>query len=425
MLQLMTDYTELLTTGTVAGTDKFGFTKLTSKLEQQNLAKNAQVFLANNLTQSNLDAITYTYAELVKECHFADAECKESDFVRIMDPTYGACYQFNSKKPVTYRLSRAGIKNGLKMMLTIIQEETDGETDFLATTETSAARVAVTMQDTDVSVDAFGLNAGTGYVNAFAVRFSHMSRLQAPYGTCVNSMSADKYLYSANYSMESCYRSCYQLHIIEYCACGDPRYGLPDGARKCSTVADLECVTALKAEEENVTSAKHLDMLTDCDCNPPCEETTYVTTVSQSRFPADNYAIPSDCALVGNSTAWASEEACITWYRENAMVLQVYFERMNYELYSENVAYDVVAFSWDLGGQIGLWLGFSVITCVEVLGLVILICKFMCARRSTGPIYTPEEDHKKDLNDLGKQLSDSDSDADLSDDNAGKKQKKK
>lgn len=51
------------------------------------------------------------------------------------------------------------------------QEAPDGSSDFLATTETSAARVAVTMQDTDVSVDAFGLNAGTGYVNAFAVRF--------------------------------------------------------------------------------------------------------------------------------------------------------------------------------------------------------------------------------------------------------------
>jgi hypothetical protein len=47
----------------------------------------------------------------------------------------------------------------------------------------------------------------------------------------------------------------------------------------------------------------------------------------------------------------------------------IYFPEMFYEIVEEKESYDLVAFLCDVGGTFGLFLGCSVLTCVEVLEL--------------------------------------------------------
>ena len=49
--------------------------------------------------------------------------------------------------------------------------------------------------------------------------------------------------------------------------------------------------------------------------------------------------------------------------------MQVFYEQLNYEKLSESQAYGFVNLLADFGGQMGLWVGMSFLTCCEILFL--------------------------------------------------------
>ena len=53
--------------------------------------------------------------------------------------------------------------------------------------------------------------------------------------------------------------------------------------------------------------------------------------------------------------------------RQNIGKLVMYFPTMSYEIVKEKNAYDIIAFLCDIGGTFGLFLGFSILTVIELL----------------------------------------------------------
>uniref|UniRef100_A0A0K0DIK5 Degenerin-like protein unc-105 n=1 Tax=Angiostrongylus cantonensis TaxID=6313 RepID=A0A0K0DIK5_ANGCA len=56
--------------------------------------------------------------------------------------------------------------------------------------------------------------------------------------------------------------------------------------------------------------------------------------------------------------------------REQGAMVEVYYEQLNYESLLESEAYGLPNLLSDFGGQLGLWMGVSVITIMEVFILV-------------------------------------------------------
>jgi len=124
--------------------------------------------------------------------------------------------------------------------------------------------------------------------------------------------------------------------------------------------------------------------ITSCNCPQPCAEGDYTVTVSNALWPSQSFT-PQQCeAFTSWPPSWSDASECHDWYANNTLLIEVYYERMNYQDLSESAAYGPVNLISDIGGQLGLWMGLSAITVVEFLSLCVLLliyCFAKCCRK--------------------------------------------
>ena len=66
-----------------------------------------------------LQTAMYSYDDLIAECTFNGIDCNQTSFSTFYSPIYGACYSFNNDPNLNYTTSRAGMKYGLKLLITV------------------------------------------------------------------------------------------------------------------------------------------------------------------------------------------------------------------------------------------------------------------------------------------------------------------
>ena len=112
-----------------------------------------------------------------------------------------------------------------------------------------------------------------------------------------------------------------------------------------------------------------------CDCLPECEETIYDVSVSSSAIPND-YARES---LVESLNVPQINAGNID---KNIIRLKIFFREMRYTLIEQQRLYSSTSLFGELGGQMGLCLGASFLTAVELLQLLGTLCAWLCKRPS-------------------------------------------
>uniref|UniRef100_A0A914W406 Uncharacterized protein n=1 Tax=Plectus sambesii TaxID=2011161 RepID=A0A914W406_9BILA len=242
----------------------------------------------------------------------------------------------------------------------------------MSTSEAAGVRLSIHGQLEYPFPDTFGYSAPTGFVSSFGIRRRKVERLPAPYGDCVQDGKDDKYIYRDHvYQPEGCHRSCFQHALIKSCSCGDPRLPLPPNGTHCSAYnsAARQCLETKMAELGDFHHPNRLN----CDCKQPCTHDAYGVTYSCAKW-------PSSAADAGDCDDMHPEE-CVEHYKQQAAMLEIYYEQLNYESLTETEAYGMVNLIADFGGQLGLWMGISVITCMEFAVLIFDLATLCCQRR--------------------------------------------
>ena len=151
-----------------------------------------------------------------------------------------------------------------------------------------------------------------------------------------------------SYSESACLVDCVHNTIARECRCVSARsFYRPD----TSQYAQLPDCTL-----ENICCI--LDALTspsDCPCSVACTSTRYEATVSYSYFPAEY--ISQKLARSLNTTP--------ANFFINSLEVNVYFDTLNIETLTTDEAYSFIALLSDIGGQVGLFLGLSVISVLQ------------------------------------------------------------
>ncbi|CAJ0601611.1 unnamed protein product [Cylicocyclus nassatus] len=179
------------------------------------------------------------------------------------------------------------------------------------------------------------------------------------------------------------------MRVLDQCGCGDPRFPLPsDDKRYCSatSVTDRQCLSNLISSSGGY---HHLQL--ECDCCQPCTEKVFETSYSAAAWPSMNFKIGASCpADIFNDTG-----ACTEYYRVNTAYVEIYYLQLNFETLRETAGYTMVNLFSDFGGNLGLWIGFSVITVCEIIELIFeigyyLLCIKPIRYTKSGPIAANE-----------------------------------
>nr|XP_008172064.1 acid-sensing ion channel 1 isoform X2 [Chrysemys picta bellii] len=127
-----------------------------------------------------------------------------------------------------------------------------------------------------------------------------------------------------------------------------------------------------------------------CVCEMPCNVTRFGKELSMVK-------IPSKASAKYLAKKYNKSEQYIG---ENFLVLDIFFEALNYETIEQKKAYEVAGLLGDIGGQMGLFIGASILTVLELFDYAYEVIKYKLCRRAKC-----QKNHKRNNTDKGVALS--------------------
>ncbi|XP_032220870.1 acid-sensing ion channel 1C [Nematostella vectensis] len=281
--------------------------------------------------------------------------CSAKNFTSFLSFTRGLCYTYNSGVNRSYvqRVSEAGRNNRLEFHLEAHPEEYYGPYSY----EGIGFKIAVHDQSYVPNMDQEGYDITAGfYTNVRVKRYKEKS-LPHPYKT---NCGERKLEYYERYSRSACILECQAREFVRKTKCRI--IGFPP----IKVIRDVPFCSVLKIET-GLTYMYYNWNTNQCDCPKPCVEISYSAQMSLLQYPT-----PSLVREIRKS--FNDTEDYINNMRANSVIVSIFYETLLTDVFEEKNDYDISRFGSDLGGNLGLFLGCSLLTLVEFFDLGIRWC---------------------------------------------------
>ena len=185
-----------------------------------------------------------------------------------------------------------------------------------------------------------------------------------------------RHILSSNqiYRQKNCLDLCLQRLIIEECDCYYPRYERLGEARPCLNSTNLECI-----KREYINFAKVPEIRKKCneDCPLECDWISYEIQLSNSEYPTREVFKTYKLTDGINKTNLTYYD-----YKDNFVYLNVFYPYMRYTEIYELPKVTLADLFANIGGSMGIFLGFSVFSIIELLELLLqIIYHALCKRK--------------------------------------------
>ncbi|CAJ0587335.1 unnamed protein product, partial [Mesorhabditis spiculigera] len=282
------------------------------------------------------------------------------DLLKWNDVTLGNCFTFNHRNSTDaqYLHRMTGKPGSLEALVKINSDE------YCPWVDTQAIQVFVHPAEEDIFSESVRYNAQPGGETELFPALTAYTRLGGRYGRCVNDASEVKqYFYSGDYTTDGCIRSCYQQEVRQACGCMDPRYPMEFGVQPCG-LTKRSCV------ETVATSGTDPSTMKGCVCPLPCANRAYTLSWAKTVYTAQQ----PRCFSASNKTACEILAA-------DSVRVQVILPDFTYQLFAEVPAMTLNQFIGNLGGLLGVLMGISMISFIEIGFLVIAVAVVVCGHK--------------------------------------------
>nr|XP_019920401.2 amiloride-sensitive sodium channel subunit alpha [Crassostrea gigas] len=352
------------------------YEKAQQEMKNDPRSEKVKVFknLFQNMSKSTRKELGHRIEDLLIECSFNGKQCSAENFTLFQSLDFGNCYTLESN---LFIARRPGPMNGLQMILQV--EKFEQEENFL---DGSGVRLVIHEPGTLPFPEEEGFTLSPGYETSIGMKMVALSRSKPPYGNCSEGESFYQ-TYGVHYTMSTCLHICRNINVIEICKCRpsenivdidymDQFYSLP----VCSLVENNKTKKHnFKRTCEEYVYYQIEENKINCGCESACRETVYKNTLSGRVWPKDSYyrqeLLNLTCSK-RNHTYCSKYDSDIN-LKDNFLKTVIYYEDLNFEEISEEPLYDGFRFLSDIGGTLGLFLGASILSFVELVQLMVEI----------------------------------------------------
>ncbi|XP_011408195.1 PREDICTED: acid-sensing ion channel 5-like [Amphimedon queenslandica] len=313
-----------------------------------------------NATIWNIQNPSKTIDELIHYCGFIEGPNSEvkpcKDAFKPILTSAGICFTFNGSDN---RIHSTGIRYGLKLILNIQQEKRPSFNGK------SGVKLVIHNGRDIARPNLYGISVPPGHAIDVGVRKMAVED-DTNEAQCIHEMNlpffpSDKY----DYSQLACRENAIAENIAQSskcnCVIGRPSTGPYASTPNCTF--SKACCLLKEHYEFNPEEA---------DCPSPCHFEYYEQTSSYSSFPNGFYLD----TLVNKTNMSVNE------IRENFLSVNVFVGDLHTTTTITQYTYGIEALLGEIGGQLGLFIGVSIITFFEVLILCIDELKRLCCRGS-------------------------------------------
>ncbi|XP_004638788.1 acid-sensing ion channel 5 [Octodon degus] len=300
----------------------------------------------------------YLNRRTLLSCDFFGMPCGPEDFKHIITE-YGNCFTFNHGENMQAKKKVSVSGRGLNLVFDVRQEEF---TDSPALGFADAGIVfAIHSPKKEPQFDGLGLSSPVGMHARVTIRQLKTVHQEHPWGECRPDVKLRSF---RSYSTFGCLKECRAWHIERLCRCLP--FMLPGNGIECDLQRYYNCVSPV---------IDHIELKGLCtmgthnsSCPVSCEDTEYPAAISYSTFPRQN-------ALKHLSKKMNKSEDYI---RENLVNIEINYSELNYKITQQQKAVSVPELLADVGGQLGLFCGASLITIIEIIEYIVTNFYWLC-----------------------------------------------
>ncbi|XP_028411343.1 amiloride-sensitive sodium channel subunit alpha-like [Dendronephthya gigantea] len=354
----------------------------TNQVSSKDILENAMLAASVKYSEKDLKKAGHQFEDLVSSCRWMGIQCnsKSSYFKNYWRNTwnwkYGNCYTFNfglsegnnTVTPLT--TTKAGPKYGLTIDLFIEQAQY-----IRQLTEEAGVKVVIINGKQHPFPFQEGTAVSPGTATAIALRKEVIERVDRYSNrSCVEDTEIFDSIYNEDaslaYTIQSCLDTCLVEQQIKECNCSDARYAR--NGKACSNTTENECIVNVetKYRKDEYGCIKR--------CPQRCRSVSYRTTISEAQLSAQ--FMKDQRESLNTSTKRRNATKTEKLFKQDFLRIKIYFEELNLVRIHQEFSYTLTSLLSDIGGQLGLWVGLSVITFAEVGDLILSIILLVFSR---------------------------------------------
>ena len=214
-----------------------------------------------------------------------------------------------------------------------------------------------------------GIILPPGFHTHIAIRKTKISRMKHPFASDCYNDKENGYvkLIPGKHSVSNCMWSCLGIEMYKECKAVFPALRqFMDDMTYPSNKTLKEASQCTSKAMNRFRSAKN--QAQKCNCRLPCEQTYYETKVTQNPWPK-SWQVPHLTQILSDVTNIPKEQIGLELIRKHMIKVTIYYDDPTETEITEKELYETAKTVSDLGGQMGMFMGASFLSLLELLVL--------------------------------------------------------
>ncbi|CAF2066967.1 unnamed protein product [Rotaria magnacalcarata] len=353
-----------------------------------------QKFLWEQLNQNkSLEQYFFSLSPMLYQCSFNSKPCSVADFISFTEAGFGSCYTFNAQlKNTTAPIPRYAIlgDTGLQLGLYVYSQQ------YVPYVSDGIGMISLLHNNTQppfMALTGMYLNPGRKYKISYTKTITNY--IATPHSQCTDDVSQSIQGILSNYpsadygySQALCIENNLQIQTYQQCGCVSPyawdkrSITLPGTSNifiaPLCNITDTCYVQAANKYLTASTSSTSNNLI----CPKKCSNIDFPVEKSELSTPLE-WQMSDIKSFVENSSVPLPANWSVVWrdyIRMNYLSINVVCETNVIDVNQQTLAYTRNTLISNIGAQVGLWLGLSVLIVAEVIELLYHLLRFTCQK---------------------------------------------